>query len=403
MRVKNKKDTAINRMAEKKLRIIINSNAPYAMSGYANQMAELLPLIRDEGYPLACIDFFGLEGGKIVLDGILHYPKINHVYGSDALIHHAKDFKADVVFALQDIWVLNPQDLVQVNRFIPITPVDHDPVPNIILDRLKYAYRIVTYSQFGYEQLKNKGIMSTYIPHTVNTEIFKPMDKLERKKAAGLPIDSFVVGMVAANKDNPPRKSFQEVLDAFKMFLEKEPKALLYIHTNPQFPGGFPIDQYANFLGIKDKLLFPDAYQMTFNTSKADMNLIYNAFDVLLMPSTSEGFGIPAIEAQSAGIPVIVNNFTAMPELVKKGVTGEICELIKGANGKRFSHIGSYWGIPSTQSIYESLVKIYEADRVKMGIEARKWIIENYDTKKVFKEKWIPYLEKLEQEIYKTE
>jgi glycosyltransferase involved in cell wall biosynthesis len=381
---------------QKKLRIFLNSNAPWSTSGYANQVAEFLPLMRDEGYPVAMCDFYGLEGGKLHIDGILHYPKINHVYGSDALIHHARDFKADVVFTLQDIWVLNPQDLQRVNRFIPIVPIDHEPVPKAIIDRLKLAYRIISYSEFGREELKKNGLNSTYIQHTVNTDIFKPMDKKERKRLAGLPEDAFICGMVAANKDNPPRKSFQEVMDAFKMFLEKVPHAYLYIHTNPDFPGGFPIKEYASQLGIMDKLLLPDPYQMNFNIGKKEMALIYNTFDMLLMPSVSEGFGVPAIEAQACGIPVIVNNFTSMKELVKKHVTGEICDV----QHKKLSHLMSYIGIPSTQSIFDCMMRIYNADRIKMGEEARTFIIENYDTKKIYKEKWSPFLAKLEKEIY---
>jgi glycosyltransferase involved in cell wall biosynthesis len=182
--------------------------------------------------------------------------------------------------------------------------------------------------------------------------------------------------MIGANKDWPARKSFQEALDAFKLFLEGMPKALLYIHSNPEFPGGFNFKQYADFIGIGDKLLIPDAYETNFNTSKEVMARIYNTFDVLLMPSISEGFGIPAIEAQSCGVPVIVNNFTSMPELVKPGITGEICELIKGPSGKRFSPQGSYFGIPDTLSLVEKMMAIYRADTGLMKKAARDWIVE---------------------------
>lgn len=383
----------------KKLRVFFNTNAMFSSSGYGQQAAELLPLIRDEGYPLAICNFFGSTGGKFILDGIINYPVINHTFGSDALVHHARDFKADVVFSLQDVWVLNPQDLQHVTRWIPITPVDHDPVTPGVLQALKFAYRVVTYAKHGQKALQDRGIYSTYIPHTVNTEIFKPLNNPERKQKAGLPPDCYLVGMVAANKDNPPRKSFQEVLDAFKMFLEKEPKALLYIHSNPEFPGGFNFKQYAEFIGIGNKLLIPDWYQTNFNTDKAKMNLIYNTFDVLVAPSISEGFGIPIIEAQAAGVPAVVNDFTSMPELIIEGETGFKTKLAY----KRFSPQGSYLGIPDVNSIYECLIKVRQADRDKMGKAARKWIIENYDTRTVFKEKWIPFLDRLESEIYPIE
>lgn len=381
---------------EKQLRIIINSNAPWSTSGYGQQIAEWLPLVREEGYPLSCIDFYGLEGGKLLLDGVLHYPKINHVYGSDAMVLHGADFQADVTFTQQDVWVLHPEDLAKVNRFIPIVPIDHDPVPKVILDRLRLAYRIITYSKFGQKQLQNNGLMSTYIPLTVDCDIFKPLDKEEHKKASKLPEGSFMVGMVAANKDNPPRKSFQEAMDAFKLFLEKVPNAILYVHTNPEFPGGFPIKEYADFIGIRDKLYFPDVYQMNFNTGKDKMNLVYNNFDMLLAPSTSEGFGIPIIEAQACGVPVVTNDWTSMPELIIPGKTGELCTI----KNKKFSFMQSYTATPDIQSIFECMMKIYNADRVQMAKDCREWILANYDTKTIFKEKWIPLLSKIELEVY---
>lgn len=380
----------------KKLRVFWNSNAPWSTSGYGQAMKDLLPLIRDEGYPLAISNFFGQQGGKFALDGILQYPVINHVYGSDAMVLHAKDFQADVTFSLQDSWVLNPEDLKNVTRYIPWLPVDHDPIPRIILERMKFAYRIITMSKFGQKQLQNNGLYSTYIPHTVDTDIFKPLDKKQRKKDSNLPEDSFIIGMVAANKDNPPRKSFQEAMDAFKMFLEREPKALLYIHTNPEFPGGFPLREYANFIGITDKVMFPDTYQLNFNIHKEQMNLIYNTFDVLLAPSRSEGFCVPLIEAQSCGVPVIANDFTAMSELVEVGKTGILTKVAY----KAFSGMGSYMGVPDLNSIFNALVTIHKADRVKMGENARKAMVDNYDLKKVYKEKWSPFIAKLEKEVY---
>ncbi len=382
---------------QKKLRVLINSNAPWSISGYGQQMAELVPFIRDLGYPIAVSAFYGLEGGILELDGVRYYPKINHVYGSDGLVKHGEDFQADVVLTLQDIWILHPDDLRKTRRWIPIVPIDHDPAPPNIIDKLKYAYRIITYSEFGQKELQRNGFHSTYIQHTVDTDVFKPMDKKQRKKESGIPEDVFLCGMVSANKDNPPRKSFQEVLEAFQLFIQKVPNAMLYIHTTPDFPGGFPIKEYAAKLGIADKVLFPDTYQMTFKMGKEAMARVYNCFDMLLCPSTNEGFGVPIIEAQACGVPVVTNNFTAMPELVKNHITGEICDSVV----KRYDQLHSYVAVPNVKSLYDCMMRIYQSDRVKMGEQARKFMVDNYDSKKIFKEKWQPYLEKLEKEIYK--
>lgn len=331
-----------------------------------------------------------------MLEGIMQYPTINHVYGSDAMVLHARDFQADVVFSLQDVWPLHPNDLQQIPRWVPHVPIDHDPIPKAVLEKMKYAYKIISMSKFGKKQLQNNGLYSTYIPHTVNVDLFKPMDKKERRKASGIPEDAFMFGMVAANKDNPPRKSFQEVLDAFKMFLAVNPNSLLYIHTNPQFPGGFPIHEYAEFIGVKDKVLFPDAYQMNFNIGKKEMGMIYNNFDALLCPSVSEGFAVPIIEAMSCGVPVITTDFTAMPEHIIDGVTGYKVKVAQ----KRFSGMGSYIGVPDTKDLFNKMCLMYKADRDVMGKACRKYVEENYSTQKVFREKWKVFLEQLEREIY---
>lgn len=376
----------------------MSSNAPWSTSGYGQACLDLMPLIRDELAPgaLAQNNFFGQAGGKFILDNIIQYPVINHTYGSDGLVMHGRDHKADAVFSLQDTWVLNPQDLQQTNRWIPWCPIDHDPVTQPVLANLKFAYRVISMSRFGQKALQDKGITSTYIPHMVNTEIYKPIDKIAARKVGNIPLDAFLIGMVAANKDNPPRKSFQEVMDAFKMFLEKVPNAYLYIHTNNDFPGGFNIRQYADFIGISERIAMPDAYQMNFNTNKEKMNIIYNTFDMLVAPSISEGFGVPIIEAQSCGVPVLTNDFTSMSEMIRPHITGYKTRVAY----KRFSPQGSYFGIPDVQDIFDGMMTIYRMEKKKTSDAARKWIVENYDLKTVFKQKWVPFLDQLEKEVY---
>ena len=51
---------------------------------------------------------------------------------------------------------------------------------------------------------------------------------------------------------------------------------------------------------------------------------IYSSFDVMLMPSRYEGFGLPILEALSCGTPVILFKDALIPDEVKKG-----CILVK--------------------------------------------------------------------------
>lgn len=67
---------------------------------------------------------------------------------------------------------------------------------------------------------------------------------------------------------------------------------------------------FSERLGVSDKIRFMG------NT--ADVPKAIKAFDIFLMPSTTEGFGIAAIEAQAAGIPTLLS--TGVPRIVDVGL-----------------------------------------------------------------------------------
>ena len=163
-----------NNNTKHKLRVMFNTNSPFTYSGYAQTMNEIYLKIKDEGYPLALINFYGQHGYVKEIDGVIHYPAINMAYGDDAMVQHGKDFKADVVITNQDIWTLDPNFLKQIPRWVPWVPIDHDPVPPPVLERLRLAYRVLPCAKFGQDQLKIHNLASTYIPYTVDTNIFKP-------------------------------------------------------------------------------------------------------------------------------------------------------------------------------------------------------------------------------------
>lgn len=382
---------------DRRLRFMWNSNGMWVPSGYGVETRDILIRLQADGWPLAHIAFTGLEGAVININGIPVYPKMGDTWGTDAMHFHSQHFRADVVFTMQDVWTLNQQFLQQIPHWIPYVPIDQMPVPENVLANLKFAYRIITFSKWGQKALMKSGFVSTHIPEGTDTDIMKPLDRDECRKALNVPDGAFVVGMVGANKENPPRKGWQQALEAFAKFHEKHSEAIFFFETNQEAPGGFPIRQYAQKLGIADSLFALDQYMSVFHADSTVMAKMYNAFDVLLHPSLSEGFGLCVVEAQSCGTPVIVNDTCSMPELVIPGVTGEICD----AGEKFFTNALGYFTWPSVPSIVEKLEKIYNGDRVAMGKAAREHVLANYDMNKIIKEHWIPYLEGLQDDLLK--
>ncbi len=380
-----------------KLRIAWTSNPKWTPSGYSNVTADMEPLLVNEGFPLAMINMFGHSGGPFKDEyQVINFPLINHTTGSDAMLHHGRFWNADIIISLQDAWTLNPQDLSQIPGYIPYVPIDYDPIPLGILGNMRFAKRIISMSKFGQKQLANHGFSSTMIYHGVDQKIFKPLDKYKTRAKLGISQDVFIFGMVSANQSNPPRKSFQEVLEAFKRFLKTHPKSMLYLHTDPDMPGGFPLKQYAAYLEITPNVFYPEFYKNKFDTSKEQMNEIFNTFDVLLCPSASEGFGLPIAEAQMCGKPIIVNDWTAMSEMILDGVTGY---KVKHAHPKWYP-IGSYMAWPDVDDLYTRMMYIKKMDLEVMGKAAHNFAVKTFDLQMLWDTKWVPFLSKLENEKY---
>jgi glycosyltransferase involved in cell wall biosynthesis len=62
--------------------------------------------------------------------------------------------------------------------------------------------------------------------------------------------------------------------------------------------------------GIRDRLVFAPGL------SEAELAARYRGASALLIPSLSEGFGMPALEAMASGIPVLASSAGALPEVV---------------------------------------------------------------------------------------
>jgi glycosyltransferase involved in cell wall biosynthesis len=260
-------------------------------------------------------------------------------------------------------------------------------------ERLPLAHEVVTYSRFGHRLLRERGFSSSYIPMGVDTKTFAPVGRREARSRFRIPQGVYVFGMVAANLDNPSRKGFQEVLEAFRLFHRRHPRSALFLHANARDSRrGFPIGEYATALGLSQVVYGLPEYTAALKLDPADMARLYSAFDCLLAPSAREGFCLPIVEAQACGIPVIVNNTTSMPELVGAGA---VCET----GWKWWINRGTYARQPDVRSLLDKMEEIHRGDRDALAARARRFAVANYDMDHIFETKWKPYLARLERRV----
>ena len=183
---------------------------------------------------------------------------------------------------------------------------------------VKAASRILTVSEFSRQEIieiykvdPSKVIVT---PNAIDTTMYH----------ASIPEDTKLAMLDKYHLTKPfflyvgrieEKKNIMNILHAFANFKSGrgigDPIKLLMVGT----PGlGFDlIKKEIKRLGIEQHL------QMPGYVPEDDMPGLYAAADALVFPSRYEGFGIPVLQAQAVGTPVITSNTTALPEVAGDG------------------------------------------------------------------------------------
>jgi glycosyltransferase involved in cell wall biosynthesis len=404
----------------KGFKILWWSNGPWAGTGYGKGTKYVVyPL--NEHYDVACLAYWGLEGAALTFNGLKVFPKMYDQFGIDAADLICRNWKPDIMVTLFDIWI-GDSPLFNGERdwfskihskHVAYFPVDHHPMPVPILNQAKKAYHCVAMSRFGLNELRNSGIEASYIPHGVETKVFAPIeDNTESRKwlidTAGVPLfngeenekwdnDSFIIGKVAANKDTA-RKGFDREMAALRIFFEQNPDAKkdtrMYWHTDPRFPGGFHLDHYAHLMGVDKYIKKTHPFYVYGGVSEQNMAKMYQSFNLFTNVSRAEGFGIPILEAQSSGIPVVANDCTSMTELVKNH--GWLCKPRTWEPTALLSNVF----IADEYEIAKAYSEAYNnPDKLKSYGVASRDFAEQYDWDNVITPLWLQLIEKLREDL----
>lgn len=136
----------------------------------------------------------------------------------------------------------------------------------------------------------------TYIPNAIEINKFLFNSEIRQKKRNEMEIkDELVLGHVG-RMSYPKNHEF--LIDVFLKILEKRSNSLLIlVGVGEKFD---EIKKYVNSLEIADKVKFLG--------NRRDVNELYQAMDVFVMPSLFEGIPLVGVEAQFAGLPCVFSN-----------------------------------------------------------------------------------------------
>ena len=385
------------------------SNAISAGTGYGTQSKQAVHRLIGDGHNVAVSANYGLQAMATTIDNVPHYPMGYTAYSDDVVAANHRDWckqhpdGTPLVVALFDAWPLkHPSwDTLPVAIW---TMIDHVPVPPAVLEFLaKPNVTPIAVTQFGLEQMQRAGLDEVlYVPMAIDSNVYQFTETWDTgsRVVTGAELmgwghakasDHFTVSMVNANKGWPDRKAWGAQLLAMSIFMERHKDVRLYLHTESQGAhGGIQIDRLIDAVGLdRERVRVVNQYAYYRGLPNEAMAALYSATDVLLSATMSEGFGLTPLEAQFCGCPVIVNDFSAQPELA-----GPDSWLTMGQPFWDAPQQG-WWQMPLVPSIVDALEQSYARGRGRSNAN-REWAMQ-YDADRVYTEYWRPALARLDE------
>jgi glycosyltransferase involved in cell wall biosynthesis len=224
--------------------------------------------------------------------------------------------QTDLLITIGDPWMFEAVPALPSRRavkWLAYFPVDGHPLPAAWADWVRDVDVPIVFAEYTRRVVEQAtGISPQVIPHGVDLETFRPMDKAHAKRRVGVE-GRFVVGTVAANQQ---RKNLPALVRAFAEFARGKLDATLYLHTQIA-PGGYwDVLELVRRFGIEPQTRATLNLDPAHGVPDATLATIYNAFDVFALPTMAEGFGLPILESQACGVAALATDFSACTELV---------------------------------------------------------------------------------------
>jgi glycosyltransferase involved in cell wall biosynthesis len=381
------------------VRILIWSVDPRVPTAYGQQCGLLALELRKLGHrvTIGAIGQKAKDRGKPWKSVPVRFVGGHGTHGSDVLAAEVARCKADLLLLLLDSFMVDAHVIASLGcKVASWCPVDafnmtDGGLPVLYRGMLKIAPEMVpiAMSRFGERMFRHDGFEPLYVPHMINTDVFRPMPERRAglRAACGIDPDAFVITMCAANSERF-RKNFPGQFDAFRRAAQPDWRLLVHSYPLPD-QDGWDLPDLAQRFGIADQVMFADPDRIKAGAyTPSGLAAWYNLADLHTQCSLAEGFGIPLIEAQACGLPVVATDGSAMSELAGAGwkIPGEPI-MNPGQRAE--------WVLPHRALIAETYAHAARMDLADLREEAREFAL-GFSVETVMAEYWKPALEALE-------
>jgi len=171
----------------------------------------------------------------------------------------------------------------------------------IIKWTLRHADAVLAVSKDVYDDAKKLGAKKLHLIYVcVDTKKYRPTNAKR---------EHVILIVSHLSKQNVERKKIKNSISSMPTVLKKIPDAKLVI-VGTKLDGYEELVDLVKSLNLERNVLFPG------RVSEEEKIELYNKAMVFLSPSEHEGFGLVIVEGMACGLPAIVTDRGALPEVV---------------------------------------------------------------------------------------
>ena len=270
---------------------------------------------------------------------------IDQGYAESSVFYVIQHFKPDIVVSINDVWGIHHINYLKSRRnfkHIAYLAIDSEcfpykmPTKHGILNTIEFLSstdKVVVFTDWAKETIHTTVKLLTggkvpsnleVIPHGVDTNDFFPIDdkvNLRKKYFGNTPgiEDAFLLGCVARNQ---PRKRLDAIFQTLRLLIDKYEKKggkkfMAHFHCVMKEPIGWDLLWLAQYYGVNERCIFDDNLKPLTGVDIQTLNEIINTYDVHLLPTNSEGWGLPILESMACGVPNVISNYSAHGDWAK--------------------------------------------------------------------------------------
>lgn len=261
-------------------------------------------------------------------------------FGQECIASALSLAKPDVVISAFDVWMVsylgqpeldpiiasNPHYLECLNRdtrsfqhiaYFPLDGlVDGAHLPRGMDETIASFDIPITYSRYAQAAvLRDTGLDIPFIPISHDPAVYHPGDRTAARTKLNLPVDKFIIGMIASNQY---RKLWGEFIKASAEIARRHDDVMILPFTtwDMQIAGGADIADFVYREDVVSQTInFEGAPGLFTDESMANL---YRSLDVCVLTTVGEGCGLPPLRARASGVPALVSDNTSNTEFVAR-------------------------------------------------------------------------------------